>query len=55
MIAIIPNDIYASFPDVDRDSVENMEGISVIDRQIASPNNAAKPMAIKLIKFVTSA
>jgi len=52
MIAIIPHDIYASFPDVDRDSVENSECISVVEHQIANPNNTAKPMSIKLVKFV---
>lgn len=51
--ALILKDKYNSFPAQDRENLENLEtsGLSISDVKIKSPNNPAKLLEAKLIKF----
>jgi len=51
LIAIIPIDKYHNFPSIDKEAIEHMDGITITDEVISDPNNAAKPLNIKLLVF----
>jgi len=51
LIAIIPIDKYNNFPSIDKEAIEHMDGITITDEVISDPNNAAKPLNIKLVVF----
>jgi len=50
--AIMLDEKYNSFPRTDRDQIEKTSDLSIEDIQIKSPNNPAKLLKAKLIKFV---
>ena len=53
LVCIIPTEKYNSFPKDSRTKLEGLKenGFSIEDKQIKDPNNPAKLMACKLIKF----
>lgn len=53
LVCIIPTEKYGSFPKDSRTKLEGLKenGFSIEDKQIKDPNNPAKLMTCKLIKF----
>ena len=56
LIAIIKADKYNTFPEVDREKLENMcnNNFQICSEQILSPNNPAQLIDIKLITYFIS-
>jgi hypothetical protein len=56
LIAIIPKDKYASFPEENRRELEtlNIENLAIADAKVKNPNNPANLMDVVLIKFSVS-
>lgn len=54
LVCVIPNDKYDSFPEVSRLKIENLEdlGFSIQNKNVKNPNNPAKLIACKVIKYV---
>lgn len=50
-LAIINDNKYNSFPLEDRNEIENISGISIIDKTIKNPNNPALLKKVKVITF----
>lgn len=51
IVALMKQEKYDSFPENDRNALENYDGITVKDVQIKSPNNPAQFLGAKLITF----
>lgn len=54
LVCIIPTEKYSSFPKDSRTKLEEVKenGFSIEDKQIKDPNNPAKLMVCKLIKYI---
>ncbi|PID27368.1 MAG: NgoPII family restriction endonuclease [Candidatus Cloacimonadota bacterium] len=55
LVCIIPNEKYKSFPKESRFKIENMkeQGFSIENSKVKNPNNPAKLIDCKLIKFIS--
>lgn len=54
LVCVIPNDKYDSFPEVSRQKIENLEdlGFSIQNKNVKNPNNPAKLIECKVIKYI---
>ena len=50
-LAIIGEDKYFSFPEVDRHAIERIPEISILDKNIKNPDNPAIMKRVKVITF----
>jgi len=50
--AIMLEEKYKSFPKKDREQIEKTSNLNITDIEIKSPNNPAKLLKAKLIKFI---